>query len=1247
MFSTDRNIKFFSLSIQIQVTEAILSSPERCILSYGDFKLSHIGRPEGAPRFRFTARDADDDRIFDIDFQYEMSPGHRHQIILSFSSKDWILFAIDRSYLSVIERNVPEGLNFDLNRKSKVQCLACSGVYSAMSRTMDVEMSVVFMSNEQAISPIDLWEHPYKQYVNRIAPKAPPEKVGVLLTSRSRQEYIPVQRTYLALQAICTHARSVNLGEILVDHTAATAAPTHLPGCGSSNIRYISPVSSLSWAQKVLRGLHYMNEETEYVVIADVDVMFTPSTLSGLLSKLVKNPRAIVGSIIVDANWKVHVAGYQLAWTAISGADYVVPVQKFQGYPLASLGDRGTSFASLLSGHVFAGDKNLLALALASHRAAFKTYQSAVLSDVDFFLHLHNNGIYLSLVQESVAISILTQNDNFLSHPENNADAVSRLNATWGNVLLKMLQNPLKLSIGVRWLMHCAGSMGGEAMTMIAALENQMSIRTQVTRPVPYCEHNDENIKSAPRGMKHMYDRLRQLDAHADPEIFVYHRDYRALGEHLRGIQSRYTIGRYMFEGNGTIHAKQLSQLRALDEIWVPSRFHRSVLEHNGISAAKVTVIPEAIDVQLLRSTAEAHYPLHIPGTDRRTFKFLSVFKLEDRKGWQQLVEAYCRAFSFGDSVVLILHTHIYGSADPWNAAKITELVNNALNSARCKTRNTRPKLYITGRPLSFIELVRLYKTADVYVSAHWGEGWGMPMSEAMSLGIPTIATDFSGNTEFMTNKNSFLVPAAEYVAYDVTDEWFGGLHHAIINVNELSITMKNVFVFPDAARARGALGAKSMSTYFNPDAVAERIMDRLKTIETGVKDHAPKSTEKLRSNPGFLDSHVMQACSEKHTNQSPAPREYLKKILLVSTFLPRRCGIAVFAQNLLNGFQALRVDLIVEVIAVTKDLDHYNYPREVTRYIREGIVQDYVDAAKYINSGRFDAVFLQHEFGIFAPFPDGGLVTCLTSRVRVPLYVTFHTVLPRLTDHEGSILQLLSTHAQKVVVMTGMSRKMLENVFFINASKIVTIPHGVPGPSTISSRKKLREKLGWEDKIVILSTGLLRRGKGYEHVLHALPAVLHQFPNFVFALYSKPHPTEQDSAKYLAELTALTKQLQIQDSVDFSQTFLSYDEITPLLGAADIFVAPYTDESVSSSGTVSMAMAAGTPCVATPFLFAREMLTNERGVLVTFNDHRSLSHAFMRLADRELRKRIGANAKSAVSQSTWTNVAAAYLSMR
>ena len=135
--------------------------------------------------------------------------------------------------------------------------------------------------------------------------------------------------------------------------------------------------------------------------------------------------------------------------------------------------------------------------------------------------------------------------------------------------------------------------------------------------------------------------------------------------------------------------------------------------------------------------------------------------------------------------------------------------------------------------------------------------------------------------------------------------------------------------------------------------------------------------------------------------------------------------------------------------------------------------------------------------------------------------------------------------------------------------------------------------------------------------------------------------------AKYLAELTALTKQLQIQNSVDFSQTFLSYDEITPLLGAADIFVAPYTDESVSSSGTVSMAMAAGTPCVATPFLFAREMLTNERGVLVTFNDHRSLSHAFMRLADRELRKRIGANAKSAVSQSTWTNVAAAYLSMR
>ena len=84
---------------------------------------------------------------------------------------------------------------------------------------------------------------------------------------------------------------------------------------------------------------------------------------------------------------------------------------------------------------------------------------------------------------------------------------------------------------------------------------------------------------------------------------------------------------------------------------------------------------------------------------------------------------------------------------------------------------------------LSQRDLISLYKTADAYVSAHWGEGWGLPLADAMAMGIPTIATNFSGNTEFMTDANSFLV-GYSLAPYKVDDEWFGGLSHAVANVH-------------------------------------------------------------------------------------------------------------------------------------------------------------------------------------------------------------------------------------------------------------------------------------------------------------------------------------------------------------------------------------------------------------------------------------------------------------------------------
>jgi hypothetical protein len=92
-----------------------------------------------------------------------------------------------------------------------------------------------------------------------------------------------------------------------------------------------------------------------------------------------------------------------------------------------------------------------------------------------------------------------------------------------------------------------------------------------------------------------------------------------------------------MFEVDA-IHQGWLEQMRAqLDEVWVPSRWHAASLAAQGVPPAKVVVVPESLDSALADPGLWEPLPLH----GRRGFAFLAVFKLEERKGWRELISAY------------------------------------------------------------------------------------------------------------------------------------------------------------------------------------------------------------------------------------------------------------------------------------------------------------------------------------------------------------------------------------------------------------------------------------------------------------------------------------------------------------------------------------------------------------------------------------------------------------------------------
>jgi glycosyltransferase involved in cell wall biosynthesis len=139
----------------------------------------------------------------------------------------------------------------------------------------------------------------------------------------------------------------------------------------------------------------------------------------------------------------------------------------------------------------------------------------------------------------------------------------------------------------------------------------------------------------------------------------------------------------------------------------------------------------------------------------------------------------------------------------------------------------------------------------DCCVSLHRAEGFGLPLAEAMYFGRPTIATRYSGNLEFMTDENSYLVDhgmsragmAAEPY-YPAEAEW------AEPDVGHASRLMRRVFEQRDEAESRGRRAAADMRRDFSPQAAARTMTSRLDEI----RSHVP------RPNPAGADERELLA---------------------------------------------------------------------------------------------------------------------------------------------------------------------------------------------------------------------------------------------------------------------------------------------------------------------------------------------------------------------------------------------------
>ena len=338
------------------------------------------------------------------------------------------------------------------------------------------------------------------------------------------------------------------------------------------------------------------------------------------------------------------------------------------------------------------------------------------------------------------------------------------------------------------------------------------------------------------------------------------------------------------------------------------------------------------------------------------------------------------------------------------------------------------------------------------------------------------------------------------------------------------------------------------------------------------------------------------------------------RSIAFISSFAPRKCGIATFSGDLIENLRPTIHPSYEPFVIAMESEGGCRYAPPVEFSVRRNVAPDYVQARAYINFRAPEVVSLQHEFGLFGG--DGGShIRLLIERLNAPLVTTLHTVLERPSLAQLETLRYISSRSEAVVVMNARGLDMLTDIYEVPAGKVRLIPHGIPDLPH-DGDDMARQKLGLSRRKVILTFGLISRNKGIEIMLRAMPAIVKAHPDVLYLVAGTTHPevVRHEGYNYLNQLRRLVHELNLREHVVFHNEFISVETLKTFLQAAHVYVTPYAQKEQLTSGTLAFAVGTGKAVVSTPYWAAEELLARGRGCLVPFGDSQRMALEITRL---------------------------------
>lgn len=276
----------------------------------------------------------------------------------------------------------------------------------------------------------------------------------------------------------------------------------------------------------------------------------------------------------------------------------------------------------------------------------------------------------------------------------------------------------------------------------------------------------------------------------------------------------------------GSLPRQWIEPMRSqVDEIWVPSSFVRNCYIQSGIPGHMVHIIPNGINSVQFHPTATRVDLPPFHGVGKR-YRFLFVGGTIPRKGIDLLLSVYVNEFTENDDVCLVIKD--LGTNTFYNGQTLGEQIRQMQ-----EVPGSPPILYLNGEMLPE-QMPGLYTACDCLVHPYRGEGFGLPIIEAMACGLPTIVTNYGPVLDFCDTETSYLIPAGVgYFPQRRIDDWetVNFPWFAEPNRDALAQTMRFVYEHPEEAKAKGTKASERMMAGFTWAQAAEKAVARMRVL--------------------------------------------------------------------------------------------------------------------------------------------------------------------------------------------------------------------------------------------------------------------------------------------------------------------------------------------------------------------------------------------------------------------------------